>query len=275
LTVVTHHYQPTNQSNQQNTPMHHYTNKTHPCTITPPQPIHPPIHRPTNQTHMHGPHRLSALLVNATNGVGSGTHSTGNGHRWVHKDGRFLLLIDRLDAQSAHPAGFSSQSYSKMLTAFAHLDYVPPQPLLHRLRDGMQARIEAQMDFLDPYSMSHVISAFVNLQYHPGDEFLALFAEVRARAGDVFLYVCEAGGLGGDDVMCVWCSFAGCPRYSLSPSSTASFPAPRLPSPIHPHTRSLSLSHTHTHTRTRPSTPINTSLTRESLRTLFRRRPTS
>ena len=122
--------------------------------------------------------RLSALLVNSTGGIGSGTHSTG-GHQWVHRDPRFLHLIDRLDAQSQTPAGFSSQSYSKMLTAFAHLDYLPPLPFLNRLRDGMQARMEAQPDFLDPYSMSHVISAFVNLNlYHPGDAFLALYTEV-------------------------------------------------------------------------------------------------
>lgn len=136
-------------------------------------------------------HRLSALLVNSTthgvSAAGSGSSSGGsgsgstNGFRWVHADPRFLRLVDCLDRQAQHPAGFSAQSYSKMLTAFAHLDYPPPPPFMARLRDGVQARMAAQPDFLDPYSMSHVISAFVNLRYNPGEEFMALFAEAAAN----------------------------------------------------------------------------------------------
>ena len=102
----------------------------------------------------------------------------------MHTDPRFLRLVDCLDQQAQHPAGFSAQSYSKMLTAFAHLDYPVPAPLMARLRDGIQARMAAQPPsepFLDPYSMSHVISAFVNLRFHPGEEFMALFAEAAAN----------------------------------------------------------------------------------------------
>lgn len=120
--------------------------------------------------------RLSALLVNTTGGNGSGPGSP----RWVHTDPRFRYLIDRLDAQARTPAGFSAQSYSKMFTALAHLGFSPNKAFLDRLRAGMQARMEAQPGFLDPYSLSHVISAFVNLQYHPGDEFMALFVDVRS-----------------------------------------------------------------------------------------------
>jgi len=143
----------------------------------------------------------------------------------VHKDPRFHRLLAQLEVQAMAPAGFSAQSYSKILTALAHLDYVPPRHFLDHLRDGMLLRLHQQVaagpqqpptppslagvslpggpslrgghiggggggggggynhdPFFDPYSLSHIISAFVNLDcYRPGPEFMIQYTEVVAN----------------------------------------------------------------------------------------------
>ncbi|TFJ85761.1 hypothetical protein NSK_003265 [Nannochloropsis salina CCMP1776] len=125
----------------------------------------------------------------------------------VRRDPRFRGLLARIEEQSQAPAGFSAQSYSKILTALAHLEHVPPPHFLDRLRDGMLGRLRDQVargplqpfhlpppkwpasdlrgdiHSFDPYSLSHIMSAFVNLDcYQPGPEFMALFTEVVANS---------------------------------------------------------------------------------------------
>ncbi|EWM27763.1 hypothetical protein Naga_100982g1 [Nannochloropsis gaditana] len=125
----------------------------------------------------------------------------------VRRDPRFHGLLARIEEQSEAPAGFSAQSYSKILTALAHLEHVPPPHFLDRLRDGMLGRLRDQVargplqpfplpppkgpssdlrgddHCFDPYSLSHIMSAFVNLDcYQPGLEFMALFTEVVANS---------------------------------------------------------------------------------------------
>ena len=59
----------------------------------------------------------------------------------VHKDPRFHRLLAKLEVQALAPAGFSAQSYSKILTALAHLNYIPPRQFLDHLRDGILVRL--------------------------------------------------------------------------------------------------------------------------------------